>query len=107
MHNDLAHHTSRDIQQVATGLAMVVGTDAAAEELRRLYGEQRATDAIVLLARRTRADRKGLTAEVRAVPTRPTASRPAAGPRPSRALTARSMARPPLGSRGTRPGDWL
>ncbi|WP_370325182.1 hypothetical protein [Euzebya sp.] len=47
----LERHTDDDIAVVAAGLVRVVGTTGAADQLRRLYGERRAIDALRPLAR--------------------------------------------------------
>ena len=45
-----ALHSDTDVLTVAKGLAVVAGTDVAAEQLRRIYGERRAAEALLRAA---------------------------------------------------------
>lgn len=94
---DPATHSLTTIQQVARGLTMVIGPQAAAEELRRVYGEVRAAHALLAMAPAALAHRAA---------DRPAGSRPAAGRPATYSLPARAPRRQ-LATRGHRQADWL
>ncbi len=92
-------HSDEQIRLVAAGLVVLTTTDVAAEQLRRVYGEDRAGQALAPLA----AARWEATGTAGAV----AASRPDSSTRPARpvAWTAPRAIGP--GRRGTRRTDWL
>lgn len=57
---DLDDHSDEHIQLVAAGLVKLVGSEAAAGLLSKLYGEERATDALRSLADRVSIARRNL-----------------------------------------------
>lgn len=79
-----AQHDDHQIRLVAAGLMVLTTTEEAATQLRRVYGEQRAGQALAPLAPRRPCDRPGSIASAR---------------RPVAALAP--------GRRGTRPTDWI
>ena len=59
----LGEHSDEQIQLVAAGLVRLAGSDLAADQLQRLYGEERAEAALRALAQRI--DRAARAAELR------------------------------------------
>lgn len=91
-------HSDDQIRLVAAGLVVLTTTDVAAEQLRRVYGEERAGQALAPLAARTAPRPVEVTLD-------PCPS-PAVGWAAPRALGAAPRALG-AGRRGTRRTDWL